>query len=230
MKNYIIAVLIVFFAFCIFYAQIDKQRNSDDYDDNYSDYTDDEDEEYEDPFLMEKLQSAFAESDYTEVEEITAEINESYPDSLDAAIAKEYLELLKEKQKEKEFENAGTDYKNYIQLLSATVSQPNSAGGIDLHIKFKNTSDKVIKYITFTCELYNAVDDRVADSIGNDYSFRGKVTGPINPGSIYGNNTYWTCAWYNYSGKYTKISKIQIEYMDGTKIEIPQNHIEELFY
>lgn len=129
---------------------------------------------------------------------------------------------------EKEYSNI--DYKTYIQLLSATAKPPNSAGGIDLCIVWKNVSDKTVKYADFTCALYNAVDDMVQDTITHRFYFKGRVTGPVQPNEIYGKNYFWENAWWNNSGKYVKITGIQLEYMDGTKIEIPDSHIDELFY
>lgn len=186
--------------------------------------------EYENAYLVEQMKEAFYNQDYSLFEEKAKNIQEQYPDSTDSTMAQIYLDLYENLKTEKEKEVENIDYKSYIQLIKAWVSEPNSAGGIDLYIKWKNVSDKTIKYITFTADLYNAVDDVVSCTIRNRCSFRGQVTGPIEPGTVYGDNEYWDCAWYNNTGKYTKITEIEIEYMDGTKIEIPQTKIDELFY
>lgn len=57
------------------------------------------------------------------------------------------------------------DLKNTINIINVYPSKPNSAGGVDAHTVWKNTSDKTIKYIRFEWEPYNAVGDRVACEI-----------------------------------------------------------------
>lgn len=195
--------------------------------------------DFENPGLIEEMKQAFADgmgnNDYTKANKIVDEINELYPDSYDSSFANVYKEAFSNSEQEKNnSENAEVkeeiDYKKYMQLLSVNISEPNSAGGIDLYIKWKNTSDKTIKYIYFTCALYNAVDDMVEDTISRDYLFTGQITGPIEPGTVYGENKHWQNAWWNNSGKYAKITEVKVEYMDGDKIEIPEKEVDKLFY
>lgn len=192
--------------------------------------TEDTEVTYENPHMMEQLKKAFNNGDYATVEKVATEINEKYPDSVDSLLAESYLKIVNEWENEEEEKVADVDFRNNIQILSASTDTPSRSGGVDLHIKWKNTSDKTVKYITFACNLYNAVDDMVACDLKKQYTFRGKVTGPIEPGTIYGDNTLWENAWWNNSGKYPKIIGIEIEYMDGTEIEIPESRINELFY
>lgn len=185
---------------------------------------------YENPYKMEQLEDAFCEGDYATVEKLAKEIQAQYPDTLDESMAEIFLGMMNDKKTETETAVANIDFRNHIQIISSYTDAPNSAGGVDLHIKWKNTSNKTIKYITFDCNLYNAVDDMVACDIKNQYTFRGQVTGPIEPGTVYGDNRSWDNAWWNNSGKYPKIVGIEIEYMDGTIIEIPESRINELSY
>lgn len=186
--------------------------------------------EFQDPELSEELKTAIYENDYTKARELIKKIKEQYPDTLDSEMADTYLEILDKMEDDVEESYSNIDFKNYIQLIKIWTDAPNSAGGVNLHIKWKNTSDKVVKYAYFTCELYNAVDDVVSNTITGRYAFTGTVTGPINPGDIYGDYVLWENAWWNHSGKYAKITEIEIEYMDGTEIEIPQGQINTLFY
>lgn len=186
--------------------------------------------EYENKYLIEEMTDAFFDKDYSLFEEKSKEIQERYPDSMDYEMAQVYLDMYKDIKVEEETETENINYKDYIQLLKVWTSNPNSAGGIDLHIKWKNVSDKTVKYAYFECDLYNAVDDRVSCDIRDYYTFRGKITGPIAPGTIYGDNVLWETAWYNNSGKYPKVIGIELEYMDGTRVTIPQNKMDELFY
>lgn len=186
--------------------------------------------EFQNPELSEELKTAIYDKDYDKARTLITQIKKQYPDSLDAEKADTYLEILNKMKDDVVESQTNIDFKNYIQLIKIWTDAPNSAGGVDLHIKWKNTSDKVVKYAYFTCELYNAVDDVVPDTISGSYSFTGKVTGPINPGVTEGDSGLWENAWWNYSGKYAKITEIKIEYMDGTEIEIPQHKIYTLYY
>ena len=192
----------------------------------------DDDSEYEfvAPQISENLSMDFVMGKYDKVKEAAEELHKNYPDSYDDKMAQEYVKLIEKNEKETEDAVADIDFKNYIQLLSVKTDEPNSAGGVNLHIIWKNTSDKTVKYAHFTCDLYNAVDDKVADTITRNYSQTGTVTGPIEPGAVYGKNYLWENFWWNNTGRYAKITKIRLEYMDGTEIKIPQGRIDELFY
>ena len=185
---------------------------------------------YENKYKIDQLYDAYGSQNYELIEQLANEIISDYPDTADSVIAETLLKISNESKEKAKKEQENTDYKKYIQLISAYTDEPNIAGGVDLHIKWKNTSDKTIKYITFSCNLYNAVDDIIADTITNSYRRNFQVTGPIEPGTVYGDNYLWENAWWNNSGKYPKIIGINVEYMDGTEIEIPQDKIDELFY
>ena len=120
-------------------------------------------------------------------------------------------------------------YKTSIKVLSVYPSKPNTAGGVDVHTVWKNTSNKVIKYIRFEWVPYNAVGDVVGCRIMGYRRSVGQVTGPIQPGQICGYGYRWSNSWYNNTIKKIKLVGIDIEYMDGTTLVIPEEYIESVY-
>ena len=108
--------------------------------------------------------------------------------------------------------------KKSIQLESYVLHSPNSAGGCDMTINYRNISKKAIKYAVFVCKFYNAVDDEVACEIRGFRNFRGQDTGPINYWEYSG--CHWGCPIYNWSARKMEIIGIEIDYMDGTELNI----------
>jgi hypothetical protein len=105
-----------------------------------------------------------------------------------------------------------------ISIINYYTSKPNSAGGVDCNIIWKNNSDKTVKYIHFSVAPFNSVDDMVESEIGGTTYQKITVTGPIKPNTTHGYGTYWECIWYNSTISYMKITGIKIEYMDGSII------------
>ena len=95
-------------------------------------------------------------------------------------------------------------------------SGPNSAGGVSVVFSFTNTGDKTIKYASFGFIPYNAVGDAVGSSIHDASERFVKVTGPIEPNQTDRGNLFEN-AWYNNSITSVKLSKIYVQYMDGTE-------------
>ncbi len=138
-------------------------------------------------------------------------------------------------------ENIGMDraqeIRNMIEVYEVYPGKPDSAGGVDLHISFANTSDKTIKYVYFNVTPYNAVGDAVKCEIRDYYNFTGYLTGPFEPGyegySRYGNTTSsknsWGEAWYNYSIKSIELNSIRIEYTDGTTFSVGSSEVQLAF-
>lgn len=114
--------------------------------------------------------------------------------------------------------------KHSIKITSAYLGSPNSASGVDAYFYYKNVSDKVIKYLVWIGYPINAVNDRVECDIRGYADFRGKDTGPVNPGRSSGG--CWDCAWYNWTAKKLIITGIEIEYMDGTTFTIREDEIQ----
>jgi hypothetical protein len=108
--------------------------------------------------------------------------------------------------------------KDSIQIIKSYTSTPNSAGGVDLHIVWKNKTKRVVKYANFRVSAINAVGDEVRSEIGHYGT--AVVTGPIKPNSVNGYNTYWDCMWYNSTIKKCVITSVELEFFDGTTLEI----------
>ncbi len=104
-----------------------------------------------------------------------------------------------------------------LVITNISVSYPNSAGGVDLYFVGKNTSNKTIKYINFNVIAYNAVGDQVRGTIRGSSMRSLKKTGPIAPNQFTSTSTAsWANAWYNYSIRCARVSRVKITYMDGT--------------
>lgn len=121
-------------------------------------------------------------------------------------------------EKEKLRVQRESEIKNTIKVLKAYPKEPNSVGGVDFVIEYKNISGKQIKYSTFTVVPYNAVNDIVPCDIRGYKNFRGTSTGPIENGKT--DRCYWECAWYNNTIKRIEITAVELEFMDGTGIKI----------
>jgi len=121
-------------------------------------------------------------------------------------------------------ENLHPEYKDSIQIIKRYTSDPNSAGGVDFNLVWKNKSKRTIKYASFEVSAINAVDDEVFSehSIYNKAEWV-KVTGPIKSNQIKGYDTYWDCLWYNWTIKRCIIRNVELEYMDGTIVSFPIN-------
>lgn len=134
-----------------------------------------------------------------------------------------YTNLKSQDWENKKIENI----KNTIKVTRCDCSRPNSAGGVDVYINFTNTSDKTIKYAYFTVEPYNAVGDIVESEVGNRTTAICTDTGPYGPGEgHYGTSWYWDCIWYNSTIVRIKLTKIRIEYTDGTQTSISGDDIQ----
>ena len=115
--------------------------------------------------------------------------------------------------------------KNSIRITTAHLSAPNSAAGVDAIVRFVNRSNKTIKYFRWEGYAINAVGDIVTSELSYDgnYYFGGKDTGPIKPGKSGGG--CWSCIIYNWTAKKLVLSKIDIEYMDGSELSISSGEI-----
>jgi hypothetical protein len=140
-----------------------------------------------------------------EAYEATAEMNRRNDSIVKAA--------LEEKRKA-----AAASLRDSFQLIRAYTSNPNTAGGVDLHIIWKNKTRRTIKYANFRVTAINAVGDEVRSEIGHYGT--AVATGPIRPGVVNGYGTYWDCMWYNSSIRKCKVTSVDLEFMDGTFLEI----------
>lgn len=131
------------------------------------------------------------------------------------------------------------EVQSLVKVYSVFVDEINSAGGVNMKIAFENTSSKTIKYIYFTVEAYNAVDDKVYCEIRNYNKFTGYLTGPLESGysslvydaddDVYYADTYWENCYYNSDISYFVLNNIRIVYMDNTEIEINEDYVDYAF-
>ena len=108
-------------------------------------------------------------------------------------------------------------------IQSVSTSRPNSAGGVDVNIEFWNTGKKTIKYVYFTVEPYNTVDDVTISEIN------GKSQALVQVSDYIGENKFyiatWENVWYNNSIAYAKIKHIKIIYKDNSEMNIGEKEI-----
>ncbi len=113
-----------------------------------------------------------------------------------------------------------------IRINKAQLESPNSAGGCDYHLYFTNLSSKTIKYLRWSGQVYNRVNDPAYCEIRRTASCSGYYTGPIAPeAERWG---YWDCIVYNYDADTVKLNNISIDYMDGTSIHLSASDIRAL--
>lgn len=193
---------------------------------------------------IEEIRDAFAKSQYDSVLDLSSQLAQLHPGSEEAIEAQglvDQVDQIKkdeqakadaeaEKARQEAEKSAQDKVREIIRVKSVYPSEPNSAGGVDLHIVWQNKSEKTVKYAYFTVEPYNAVGDVVSCTIRWTSEFRGKVTGPIELNAWEGENTYWECAWYNSTITKVKLLQIDIEYMDGTTASMKDSDIDYVIY
>lgn len=108
------------------------------------------------------------------------------------------------------------------------VLRPNSAGGVTLGLRWHNLSDESIKYVEITAVPYNAVGDPIASDIGGRTIFNGRITGPIEPNSRAGDFT-WRNVWYNHSAACVELTRMEIEYMNGSTLTLEKEDIDQMY-
>jgi hypothetical protein len=191
-----------------------------------------------------EIRKQYESKTYDKVVELSATLHTKFPgvpeDKEAQALVKKIEEIKAEAAKKAEAEklkllaeqskSAKEKARAIIRISSSYPSKPNSAGGVDLHINWKNNSDKVIKYAVFVVRPYNAVNDQVSSRIGDKSVFRGQEVGPFKKGQGSIDGYSWECAWYNNTIKTVKIDSVEIEYMDGTEITLKGDDMEYIQY
>lgn len=92
---------------------------------------------------------------------------------------------------------------------------PDSAGGVSVKGDFVNNGSKTIKYITFRFTPYNRVGDAVCCESKDVSEYGLQCTGPYAPNTthtFFGENM-----WYNHSIAFVKVTRVDVQYMDGTE-------------
>ena len=98
--------------------------------------------------------------------------------------------------------------------ITGITFETDLVGGVSTHINFQNTSGKKINYITFTFVYFNAIGDKVYDSISGDWDRDVKYTGPLEGGGSISMVT--TTKFYNYNVSCVSWDRAVIEFSDGT--------------
>jgi len=128
----------------------------------------------------------------------------------------ELINFIKEYRKVKKEVDEVVLVKKRISINYVNIIDINSLGGVNFGISWRYfDKSKVIKYIYFTVVPFNAVGDRQSGEIGGHSTFTGQVTGPIH-GSFNFESSVWKNAWYNNSIRCIKLTKVRVEYTDGS--------------
>lgn len=99
-----------------------------------------------------------------------------------------------------------TDVRSYI----------NSADGVMVSVLCRYyKKEKDIKYLYITMVPYNQVGDPQSCYILRRSEFTGKITGPISA-QYHDFIWQWDAAWYNNTIRCIQITKVVVQYMDGT--------------
>lgn len=139
---------------------------------------------------------------------------------------KELQKIKDEEAKKDAIEKA----RSIIRVKKVWLSEFDSVGGIDVLINYTNNSEKVIKYATFGVQFYNSVGDVVTCEIKKDRINYCEDIGPYAKGEGL-NNTNWRWGkFYNWNIAYVKLVSLEIEYMDGSKVNLTGEELEYVQY
>lgn len=91
------------------------------------------------------------------------------------------------------------------------IGPPNTANGKEISWNWHNTSNKTIKYASFSFKYFNNVFDQAFCSYGAGSSVR--QTGPIKPGSR--QSMTFTSLCYDSNVTCGELQSVSLEFMDG---------------
>lgn len=196
--------------------------------------------------LLSEAKKLWEEENYEKLIEVSSELHKKFTgveeDIEGQELAKKAQEKIDEQARLKEEEEkriaeekAKTQkdkIREIIRVTKLSTGEPNSVGGVDLFIGYKNMSEKTIKYATFVIVPYNNVGDEAICDTRKHSTFSAEDQGPHAKGEgLAGDyNWYWKNAWYNWTIDRLELKRIDIEYMDGTKVSISGQDIEHVFY
>lgn len=178
--------------------------------------------------LIAQLDNCVAISDFEGGFKLLDKINEIYASDSDFD---KYDSTFNNMKKEYELQQRISKLRSIVRVSRVFPGTPNSAGGVNLYVIWTNMSEKTVKYAYFTVKPYNAVDDVVTCEIRDYSNYTARDDGPKAKGE--GNpSTYWRWenAWYNNSIKRVELTKVRIEYMDGTSEEITGEDLKYIQY
>jgi hypothetical protein len=125
------------------------------------------------------------------------------------------------------------DSSDAIGIEILVTSPPNSVGGVDVLLTWRNLSPKTVKYASFFVVPFNAVDDSVPSQIGRKVRATLQMTGPIAPGVESGKPHTWTGngplrwknVWYNSTIVRAELYQVDIQYMDDSHLVLQHDEI-----
>lgn len=110
-----------------------------------------------------------------------------------------------------------------IVISKCSVSLPQSNGSIRLYIDWTNTSDRVIKEISFLVKAKDEFGNEMFCYKGDYSMFQAIATGPWAPGEgMNSKNSYWENAWYNSRITEVELLQVDITYSDGSSEQISE--------
>jgi hypothetical protein len=140
-----------------------------------------------------------------------------YAFDLDIKNDEEYIRILDNRLVQKaKFE------RKKILIKGFGVDDKNSAGGIDIFIDWGYFDySKDIKYISFTVVPYNNVGDIQTCSLSGKSAITCMATGPISASDSFNASNYgapfkWDNVWYNKTITCIKLTKVVVQYIDGS--------------
>ncbi len=110
-----------------------------------------------------------------------------------------------------------------IEITLLQRGSANSVGGVDVVVRYKNTSEKTIKYASFRIRAINAVGDAAYCQVRRSAVFNGRNVGPVNPGRS--QVARWSNVWYNSTIRDIQVVRVAITFMDDTVITINEDQI-----
>lgn len=149
-------------------------------------------------------------------------------DSISSSRIAEREEELRTQYKkwEEKLDAAGKKSAKALMIHSSILSSPNTASGCDYSLNFTNTSLKTIKYLDWSGNAYNAVNDIVTCDIRRTKLLKGRITGPIETNEEY--TGVWDAIIYNWSAKELRLTGITIYYTDGTKVSLSSKEVQSI--
>lgn len=125
--------------------------------------------------------------------------------------------VISQQSVKKETKEAIREKKLPLVVTHLDTASPNSVGGVDCTIVFRNLSDQKLKYVTFGVSAINAVGDHVKCEIRKSDLVNLKVTGPVSIDNFQPPINRWDNCWYNSSIREGRIVYIDVVFMDGTE-------------
>ena len=107
--------------------------------------------------ILEQVNKLKGENNYSEAIKVIEEIKDFYKEDEEISkLLSEISKLKQNKEKEEKEKQKIEEIKSSVKVTKVWTDTPNSAGGVDLYINWKNLSNKVIKYAYFTVVPYNS--------------------------------------------------------------------------